>query len=172
VCTRAEAKTGYDLWVLPLFGDRKLFPLLTTTFDERFAQISPNGRWVAYQSNESGQDEIYVQAFPGPGEKSRISTNGGTQVRWRRDARELFYVAPDRRLMAVSVSAGSAGDKFDAAPPQSLFLTRIWNNATELSGKQEYAVSNDGQRFLMLVEPADAAVAPIRVISNWTGGRR
>jgi len=91
-----------------------------------------------------------VQTFPGPGEKSRISTNGGTQARWRRDARELFYLAP----------------------PQPLFLTRIWNSATELSGKQEYARSNDGQRFLMRVESADAVATPIRVVRNWTGSPR
>ena len=90
-----EEKTGYDVWALPLFGERKPFPVLITLFDERYPQFSPDGRWVAYQSNESGQDDIYVQPFPGPGERSRISTNGGAQVRRRRDGRELFYMAPD-----------------------------------------------------------------------------
>ena len=92
-----EEKTGYDVWALPLFGERKPFPVLITLFDERYPQFSPDGRWVAYQSNESGQDDIYVQPFPGPGERSRISTNGGAQVRRRRDGRELFYMAPDRQ---------------------------------------------------------------------------
>jgi dipeptidyl aminopeptidase/acylaminoacyl peptidase len=172
VYAQVDEKTGYDLWALPLFGDRTPFPVLTTTFDERYPQFSPDGRWVAYQSNESGQDDIYVQPFPGPGEKSRISTDGGTQVRWRRDGRELFYIAPDHQLMAVTVPPESTGRKFEVGAPRVLFLSRIWNSPANISSKQEYVVSPDGQRFLMLVEPQDAVPAPIRVITNWAGARR
>ena len=89
--------TGFDLWALPLDGDRKPFPVVQTTFEERDGQFSPDGKWIAYQSNESGRVEIYVQPFPGTGRKERISTSGGTQVRWRRDGKELFYIALDGR---------------------------------------------------------------------------
>jgi Tol biopolymer transport system component len=169
---QVEEKTGNDLWVLPLFGDRKPFALLTTTFDERYAQFSPDGRWVAYQSNESGQDEVYVQPFPGPGEKTQISTTGGTQVRWNRDGKELFYVAPDLRLMAVSVVTSPTAKTLQPAPPTALFVSHLWNNATAVSAKQEYVVSPDGQRFLMLVDPPDAATSPITLIANWAGARK
>src|SRR5262249_20119216 len=148
--SQVEEKTGYDLWVLPLTSDRKPFAWLKTTFDERYAQFSPDGQWVAYQSNESGEDEVYVQPFPGPGEKTQIATNGGTQVRWNRNGKELFYVAPDRHLMAVSVVTSSTAKKIDPAAPTALFVSRLWNNATAVSAKQEYVVSPDGQQFLML----------------------
>ena len=86
-------KTGLDLWALPLAGDRKPFPVVQTPFDETAGQFSPNGRWVAYQSNESRQVEIYVRPFPGPGSQWQVSTAGGSQPRWRPDGKELFYVA-------------------------------------------------------------------------------
>ena len=154
---------------MPLSGDRKPVALLKTTFDERYPQFSPDGRWIAYQSNESGQDEIYAQPFPGPGEKTQISTNGGAQVRWNRNGKELFYVAPDLRLMAVSVVSSSTAKTLQPAPPTALFASRLWNNATAASAKQDYVVSPNGQRFLMLVDPPDAATAPITVIANWAG---
>ena len=96
--------TGLDLRVLPLSGERTPFDVARTSFAELNARFSPDSRWVAYESNETGQLEIYVQPFPGPGPKAQVSVGGGTLPRWRRDGGELFYLAPDRRLMAVSVS--------------------------------------------------------------------
>lgn len=91
-----------------MFGDRKPFPFLNTEFTETQARFSLDVRWVAYLSNESGKNEVYVSSFPAPGGKVLVSTNGGVQPRWRRDGKELFYVTPDRKLMAVSVKEGSA----------------------------------------------------------------
>ena len=103
----SNPKTGYDVWAVSV-ADRKPIPLLVTNFAERDAQFSPNGKWIAYQSDESGRFEIYVQPFPGPGHKTQVSSAGGGQVRWRRDG-ELYYIAPDERLMAVAVKAAADG---------------------------------------------------------------
>src|SRR5207245_9429154 len=92
-----------DLWVLPLSGDRKPYPFLRTPFHKTQAQVSPNGRWLAYTSYESGKDEVYVESFPLPGNKRQISTDGGVMPRWRRDGTELFYLAGDQYLMALPV---------------------------------------------------------------------
>ena len=106
------------LWVLPLSGDRKAFSLLQTPFSESLGAFSPDGRWIAYVSDESGRPEVYVQTFPVSTAKWRVSTNGGTQPRWRRDGKEIFYLASDSRLMAVAVSAGAS---FEAGIPAALF---------------------------------------------------
>ena len=101
VISRPDA--ARDLWAQPLEGDRKPFPVLATPFNETNAQFSPDGRWIAYQSDESGRFEIYVQPFPGPGRKVQVSGEGGVQVRWRRDGRGLSYLASGNRLMAVPI---------------------------------------------------------------------
>jgi Tol biopolymer transport system component len=162
--------TGMDLWALSL-TDRKPISVLKTEFDERYAQFSPDGHWVAFQSNESGQDEIYIQPFE-PGEKVPVSSGGGAQVRWNRNGRELFYLAPDRRLMSVSLSATAGGNGLQPSSPREVFPTRIWNTVTETTAKQEYVVSPDGKRFLMLVDPPESPAPPITVIMNWRGGSR
>ena len=118
-----EATGMYNLWVLEFEGNRPPIPIAVTPYDERDGQFSPDGRSIAYQSDESGRAEIYVQPFPGPGTKIRISTNGGMQVRWRRDGKELFYIGPDNRLMSVSIGAAEAGG-FRVGSPFSLFQTR------------------------------------------------
>src|SRR5437667_12530984 len=89
--------------VLPLFGDRKASPFLATPFNEANAQFSPDVRWLAYQSDESGQHQIYVQPFPGPGGKWQVSNEGGTQPRWNRNGKELFYISADGKLMSVAI---------------------------------------------------------------------
>ena len=99
--------TGSDLWVLPMTGStggpRKPVPFLQTAFNEMLGQFSPDGRWVAYISDESGRNEVYVRSFPAGSGKFQISNNGGTQPRWRDDGKEIYYLAPDGKLMAATV---------------------------------------------------------------------
>src|SRR5213083_2964398 len=112
---------GWDIWALPLDGDRKPFPVVQTDFEERDGQFSPDGKWIAYQSNESGRFEIHVQPFSGSERqvsgKWQVSTTGGAQVRWRHDGKELFYIALDGRLMAVPIRLASDGQSIEAAAP-------------------------------------------------------
>jgi Tol biopolymer transport system component len=159
-------KTGYDLWALPTTGDRKQFPVAETEFEERDGQFSPDGKWVAYQSNESGRFEIYVQPFPGPGGKWQVSTNGGAQVRWRPDGKELFYIAMDAKLMAVPIALG--GNQPEIGAPVALFTTRL-GGAVQGIAKQQYVVSANGQRFLINTVTNEPA-SPISVILNWKSG--
>jgi eukaryotic-like serine/threonine-protein kinase len=156
--------TGFDLWALPMSGDRKPFVVVQTNFEERDAQFSPDGKWIAYQSNESGRTEVLVQAFPGPGGKLQVSTDGGAQVRWRADGRELFYISLDGRLMAVPIHPAVDRQSLEAGAPVPLFPTRAGGSAPGMN-KQDYVVSRDGQRFLVDV-PEDVA-SPIAVILNW-----
>jgi eukaryotic-like serine/threonine-protein kinase len=158
-----DPKTNYDIWVLPLDGDRKPQVFLQTPFDERDGRFSPDGRWVAYRSNESGRTEIYVRSFAGPGGQWQISTAGGTSPRWRRDGRELYYIAPDARLMAVPIT--SQGSTFEPGTPVPLFQTRIVGGGSNLS-RAQYDVAPDG-RFLIDVPTEYAVASPITVILNW-----
>ncbi len=159
-----DAKTKADLWVLPLFGDRKPFPFLQTEFPEREGRLSPSGHWIVYDSTESGRREVYVQSFPTPGSKWQVSTQGGSTPIWRKDGRELFYLADDGRLMAVPVSAGNT---FEPGSPEPLFQIRFLGAL--FGGIEHYAVSADGQRFLMNVAVEEAA-SPITIVLNWTAG--
>jgi hypothetical protein len=154
-----------DLWLFPLFGDRKVVPLLNTEFSEIECQFSPDGKWLSYSSNESGRYEVYVQTFPPSGEKWRISTEGGNNARWRSDGNEIFYLAPDRTLMSVPVSTDGA--RFEPSSPRVLFKTRA---AGPLSTglRFNYDVSDNGQRFLITTEVGDSTSASIRVVVNWT----
>ena len=162
-----HSKTGMDLWALPRAGDRKPFPVVQTPFDELAGQFSPDGRWVSYQSNESGQMQIYVQPFPRSGGPWQVSTEGGSQPRWRLDGRELFYVAPDVRLMAVPIGVGADTRTLERGVPVPLFRTRLASGAS-ISGlsKPQYAVAADG-RFLMNVVVEGATAPPITVVLNW-----
>jgi len=153
------AKSNADLWILPLFGDHKPFPFLQTEFDEYSGRLSPNGRWMAYTSNETGRAEVYVQSFPLSGAKWQVSTNGGDNPRWRRDGKELFYLAADQKLMAAAVNEEGT---FKAGVPKVLFQTR------EVVGRYRYAVTADGQRFLVNTPLEEANTAPITVVLNWT----
>jgi len=161
---RRMQRRKIDLWVLPLFGDRKPFPFLQTEFPEREGRLSPNSHWIAYDSTESGRREVYVQSFPTPGSKWQVSTQGGSTPIWRKDGRELFYLADDGRLMAVPVSVGNT---FEAGSPEPLFQTRF--PGVLFGGIEHYAVSADGQRFLMNVAVEEAA-SPITIVLNWTAG--
>jgi dipeptidyl aminopeptidase/acylaminoacyl peptidase len=156
---QSDPKTSGDLWVLPLSGDSKPAPFLRTEFYELDGHFSPDAKWIAYNSDESGKEEIYVQTFPVAGGKWQISKGGGTKARWRRDGNELFYLAPDRKIMAVEVKTGGT---FQAGVPQPLFETRI-NNAFI-----RYAVTATGQRFLLPAPMSEARSSPATVVINWT----
>ena len=155
-------KTGRDLWVLPLTADRKPQVFVNTAFDHWNGQFSPDGRWVAYQSNQSGRDEIYVRPFPGPGIQHQISTNGGSMPRWRTSGEELYFIAPSGLLMAVQVP--TSGPTFEVGDPTALFQTRI----RPTSVRTLYAVAPDG-RFLFSIPDEGGALSPITVILNWAG---
>jgi eukaryotic-like serine/threonine-protein kinase len=168
------AKTGQDLWIAPQFpggaaGDRKPFPYLQSQFDEQDGRFSPDGKWVAYVSNESGRDEIYVQSFPVSGAKFQISSGGGTEPQWRNDGTELFYLAADGNLMAVPVKLGSLGsESFQSGPPKPLMP--VPSLAGGVTFTRSYAVSNDGQRFLIPSASATGNAPSLTVVLNWQAG--
>ena len=161
-----DLQRSFDIWALPLDGNAKPFPVVQTDFEEQGGQFSPDGKWIAYQSNESGRVEIYVQPFPGPGNKWPISTNGGSQVRWRRDGKELFYVALDGRLMAVPIRVASNAQAPDIGEPVTLFAPALGGAVQQADYRHQYMVSSDGQRFLVATV-SEEANSPITVILNW-----
>jgi eukaryotic-like serine/threonine-protein kinase len=156
--------TGFDIWALPMDGDRKPFPVVQTPYEERDGQFSPDGNWIAYQSNASGNVEIYIQPFRG-GNREPVSTHGGAQVRWRRDGKELFYIALDGRLMAVPIEVDTAAKKIRPGVPTPLFATSV-GGAIQGSLTHQYAVAADGQRFLMSTI-SEVRTPAITVILNW-----
>jgi len=152
------------LWVLPLFGDQKPTPYFQTTADTKQGQFSPDGRWVAYTSDESGRPEVYVQGFPVNGGKWQISSNQGAHPLWRRDGAELYFIAGDGNLMAVPVRTGAT---FEHGVPEVLFQSHrepVLNPYLDM----QYAASNDGQRFLIATPVASSL--PVTVMVNWTVG--
>jgi Tol biopolymer transport system component len=152
----------WDIWAHPTTADPSPTVFLETSFSERSPRLSPDGRWIAYQSNESGRPEIYVQPFPGPGGKWQVSTSGGTMPQWRGDGKELFYLGADQSLMAVPVAAG---ETFESGNPVALFRARL----TELSlGGCGWAVTADGQRFLLNSPVGGIGGARFAVVTNWT----
>lgn len=161
-------KTRMDLWALPMFGDRKEYQLSNSPFDEQNPQLSPDGRWLAYASDETGNYEIYVQSFSTDGklgtDKKRVSTNGGKLPVWRRDGSELFFVAADGQMMSSSVKTG--GTEFQFAAPKPLFKTRTL--ALEGAIFREFDVSPDGQRFMIGTLIGEPTAPPPTVILNWT----
>ena len=162
-----DPQTGFDLWVLPVSGDKKPFPFLKTPFEERDGQFSPGGKWIAYQSNESGRSEIYVQPFPGPGGKFQISTNGGAQPRWNKNGKEIFYVSLDSKMMVFPVKMSPDGQSLEPETPAALFPVRIAGGTLSRFNRQQYAVSSDGQRFLVNLAADEGPASPITLILNW-----
>ncbi len=156
---RVQTAGGADLRALPVTGDNKPLDVTHTPFSEGAARFSPNGRWVAYESNETGRNEIWVQPFPEAGPRSQLSVGGGTGPRWRRNGRELYYVASDQRLMVISVTTDGA--RLQASSAAALFtLPPVFGG---------YEPSSDGQRFL--VNKVVAEASPITVILNWRPAR-
>ena len=166
-----DPKSNSDIWAMRMNGDRpsegsgrpepvegrKPFPVVQTDFQEGGAVFSPDGRWIAYQSNKSGRPEIYLQPFPGPGAEVQVSTTGGSLARWRRDGKEIFYIGPDDRLMAVSIRPAPTGSTPELATPVTLFQANTDN----------YSVAPDGQRFLLYLTSTPPITTPLSVILNW-----
>jgi eukaryotic-like serine/threonine-protein kinase len=157
-----DPKTQIDLWLLPLSGDRRPKPFVVTPSEEYGAQFSPDGRWVAYVSNESGRSEISVQAFPSPESKWQVSSAGGTMPRWRKDGRELFYLGAEGRLMAAEVSLSPS---FDSRVPTALFNVSLLQ-----SPDRQYDVSPDGTRFLVNRVSKGTQSTPMTVVLDWAAG--
>lgn len=155
------------MWILPLesrTGDRKPIPFVVTAADETCAQFSPDGRWIAYSSDESGRREVYVQGFAPDRSpavavgKWTMSTAGGDKPRWSPDGRELYYIAPDQQLMAVPVRSGTTFEPGLAVP---LFETRV-------VGFFPYDVARDGRFLLQMLAASDGpAASPLTVVRNW-----
>ncbi len=159
--------TGYDVITMPVEGSEKSGwkpgqpkPFVNTTFNEVVPAFSPDGKWIAYQSNESGVYEIYVRPFPGPGGRWQISVGGGTYPEWSRDGKELFYRAPDRNMMAANYAESS--DSFRADKP------RVWSSGqfTNRQSTFTFSLHPDGKRFAVLKAPgADTVATPITKVN-------
>jgi serine/threonine protein kinase/Tol biopolymer transport system component len=173
VVGNSVVRTGGDLWALPLAPERPGDPLKpflisqapSNLFD---AQFSPDGRWIAYVSNESQRNEVYVTPFPppvsGPGGKRQVSTAGGGLPRWRQDGKELFYTEGlDRRLMAAEIEA--KGGTIEVGQVRPLFTATVGTQGTPL-----YDVSADGQRFLLRIVPEQKSGDPLTLVQNWAAG--
>ncbi len=155
-----DAVNGFDLWILPMFGDRKPFPYLNTRFEEGPASVSPSGHWMAYISDESGQREVYVQTFPEPGDKQQVSVDGGIVPRWSRDGRELLYLHPGGRVMSAAIRADAAS--IDIGVPRTLFT---W--PAETLARFRGADTAPGGRFIMAFETSGGASKVPTLILNW-----
>ncbi len=155
-----QNETGDHIWGLPLFGEGKPFPIVQDGFDERAPTVSPDGKWLAYQSNESGRGEIYITAFPGGGAKWQVASNGGTTPKWRRDGKELFFLDPLDNMVAVDVN--TSGNAVKLGAPHALF---------QVVGIQRdfgpYDVSADGKKFLINSGNLKEGMEPLTLVQNW-----
>ncbi|HSL21470.1 MAG TPA: protein kinase [Vicinamibacterales bacterium] len=173
VATPAFGTSGssMDVALIPADGGGTLQPLIATGANEAQARLSPDGRWIAYTSDESGRPEVYVQRFPEPGERIGVSAGGGAQPVWRRDGRELFYVDLDRRLMSVPMETGA---RITAGKPRLLFELPSYGFEIFYGVRNVYDVAPDGERFLVLARNERDA-SSLTVVTNFTSalaGRR
>jgi Tol biopolymer transport system component len=158
-----DPKTGTDLWALPV-DTRVPFVVLKTEANELWGQFLPDGRWVAYQSNETGKYEIYLRPFPAPGGPIPVSTAGGVYPRWSSDGKELYYIAPDAMLIAVRIQATATA--LDAGVPTALLATRRVGGGVNVIGRgPRYDVTVEG-RFLVHVD-AESGSVPVTLLLNW-----
>jgi Tol biopolymer transport system component len=155
-----DSRTGWDLMVLPLDGSGAAHPLLRTSFNERWATLSPDGRWIAYTSDESGRAEVYVQSFPNLGSKMRVSTAGGNYPQWRNDGKEILFYGPD--YLTVTSAATEISPTFHAQAPRVLFKFP--------SGTLPPGFTPDFQRFLAPIPESDNGSASISVVLDWRAG--
>ena len=152
--------TQEDIWVLPL--GEEAGPVLVTGFREHSPMFSPDGRWLAYVSDESGREEVYVRRFPDEGPKSAVSTLGGREPMWSRNGRTLFFRSPDgTEMWSVAVELEPT---FRAAKPEQVFARHFY---TDWNRQQTYDVSPDGQRFLMVEEIEGSAQSQAVIVLNW-----
>jgi Tol biopolymer transport system component len=168
IYSQINPKTDVDLYRVSTGGDKKIEPFLQTNSIEAQARVSPNGRWVAYISNETGKFEVYITTFPVAGSKVAVSVGGGSQPQWRADGRELYYYAPSRKLMAVEVNSNSP--TFEVGIARPLFDLRTLGAAVDQSfpGNGYYASARNGKRFLVPSIPQLPERQQINVILNWT----
>ncbi len=157
---RAGKNTNYDIWVLPLSGEADAYPFIETVFIEFGAMISPDGRWLAYASDESGSPEIYVTAFPDRGRKWQVSTNGGQTARWNPNGREILYHASDGALVSVPVEAREGGLLIGEATP-------LFNTMVQPFGSLLWAVTDDGERVLAMETMSEEEAPNLSVVVNW-----
>ena len=158
-----DPSTRSDIWALPMAPRGGPFVVANSMRNERQAQVSPDGRWVAYASDESGREDIWVQAFPEAHEKWPVSASGGSQPQWRHDGRELYYISRDLKLMAVDVNP--AASSFDAGVPTPLFSLRLTD---QLSARNNYLPTADGKRFLVNTSYAGIGTGSLAVVLGWT----
>jgi len=158
--TMGDPKTRSDMWILPMFGERKPLPFLQTEAIEGFGRFSPDGQWIAYHLAESPQQaEIYVTPFPGPGGRQQVSIAGGVEPRWRGDGKELFYMGADNMLMAAELNIKGSAIEIGAVRP--LF-------ETQPAQQGRFNVTADGQRFLVNTLIEEKGSSPITLVVNWT----
>ncbi len=159
--------TQWDLWLLPVSErekERKPIPFIQTEFNEHLGRVSPNGRWIVYASDESGRNDVYVQAFPAGGAKIRISANGGNEPKWRGDGKELFYLAPDGRMMAAAVKSEANFEIRSLAPLFKVRIESTHNHGYDLN----YAPARDGKAFLINALSEQSKSSPMTtVLLNW-----
>jgi Tol biopolymer transport system component len=156
--------TGVDLWVAPLFGDRNPFSYTSAPGNQQFAQFSPDGHWVAYSSDESGQQEVYVAPFPWTGAKWQVSNGGGALPRWRRDGKEIFFL----RMGSASIFAADVSSHASTFEVGTVRTAYNVNNLSPNTAGQQFAVTADGQRFLQITTgDAGKGKLPLNVIQNW-----
>jgi eukaryotic-like serine/threonine-protein kinase len=153
---------SHDIDALPVSGDRKPYPVLKAAFAQDHARLSPDGRWIAYVSQESGRREVFVQSFPPAGGKWQISTSGGTEPSWRRDGKELYFLSGSK-LKAVDVKA--AGSSLEASIPKELFEAPVVVGGARR--RSRYLAAPDGQRFLIVASPKAVDATPFIVVQNW-----
>ena len=155
-----QPKARQEIWALPLFGDRKDFPVLQGQFDVFWHALSPDGHWLAYTSDETGRPEVYVVPFLHGSGKWLVSTNGGRQPRWRRNGEELFYLSLDDKLMAAQIV--ETGSSLTISRVQPLFAVNSPDNPGWL-----YDVSPDGKKFVVVSQGPQQATAPLTLVTNW-----
>lgn len=156
----AKNKTRADIWILALSGERKAFPFVQTTFAENWAAFSPDGKWIAFTSDESGMEQIYVAPFPGPGGRWQISSAGASRPLWRRDGKEIYFLAADDKLMAAEVLA--EGSSLAVGQVRTLFAVRPRRVG------HIYDVTSDGRRFVVNTTLQEGNAVPITLVVNWT----
>jgi Tol biopolymer transport system component len=149
-----------SIWIFP-FGGRKPYPFVETQFNAQAGKFSPDGHWVAYISNDSGRDEVYVAPFPGPGSRVQVSSAGGSQPRWRRDGRELFFLSPDIKMMAAELTV-IAGDVRVGSVRQLFAVSPLGGVPGYL-----YDVTADGQKFIVAQDFEHTSTVPLTIVANW-----